>query len=100
MNIYDIGDVVELPGSFTSKKTGEPFYPDNVTCRVEDPKGEVDDLDVELVEEGDDKYFMAEVAPTVKGIYQARMVGTHEGKPVAAAPNRFRVRESNVPLDD
>jgi nitrogen fixation protein FixH len=99
MNTYDIGDVVELPGNFGSTKTGEPFYPDDVTCRVEDPAGEITDLEVELVDEDDEKYFLAKVAPEIDGVWQARMVGTHEGEPVAAAPNRFRVRKPNVPLD-
>lgn len=87
MNVYDIGALVEMRGSFTDPDTDEPVDPAIVTCKVVMPDGST----ITPTVTGTAGTYSAEVEAALPGIYQYAMYGK-EGHQ-AAKRGAFKARE-------
>jgi hypothetical protein len=87
LNVYDIGALVELRGSFTDPDSGEPVDPSTVTCKVVAPDGST----ITPTVTGSAGTYSAEVEAAQTGVYQYAMYGK-EGHQ-AAKRGAFKARE-------
>lgn len=71
-NTYDVGDLVELVGTFTDPVSGDPVDPSSVVCRVRTPDGET----TTVAANGSDGVYVAEFEVAAPGSHHYLFVGT------------------------
>lgn len=92
-NVYDIGDVVRLTGTFTDI-AGAAVDPGAVVFKLLDPAGAVTTFSGGQVIKDAVGIYHADATPSEAGTHVYRVEGT--GANAAAAENRFKVRRSRV----
>lgn len=91
-NIYDIGDLVRVTGTFTV--SGTATDPTTVVCKIQDPSGNEVTYTYSLgeVTKSATGIFYKDVAIDESGVWYYRWIGT--GACVAGGEGNLRVRRS------
>jgi hypothetical protein len=99
VNQYDIGDAVQLLGTFTLGSSGEGYDATVVRVRILDPLGVITicvyGTDVEVVQDDTGEYSII-IRPTVAGLFTYRWEAEDSGDNAryGAEESRFLVRRS------